>query len=47
VNLETRRAAAMPDATLERLEALKQAHSALPCPAGLSRSMGLRAGKLA
>ena len=46
VNLETRRAAAMPDATLQRLAALKQAHAALPRPAGLSRSMGLRAGKL-
>jgi acyl-CoA thioester hydrolase len=46
VSLETRRAAPMPDATLQRLAVLKEAHAALPRPAGLSRAMSLRAGKL-
>ena len=46
VNLETRRAAPMPDSTLQRLAELKAAHAALPRPAGLSRAMSLGAGKL-
>ncbi|HJM61310.1 MAG TPA: thioesterase family protein [Alphaproteobacteria bacterium] len=46
VNLETRRAAAMPEATLEHLATLKTEHAILPLPPGLSRKMSLTAGKL-
>ena len=45
VDLNTRRTAPMPDAVLEMLTGLKTAHAALPRPAGLSRTMGLGAGK--
>jgi acyl-CoA thioester hydrolase len=46
VNLESRRAAAMPEATLERLATLKAEHAARSLPPGLSRKMSLMAGKL-
>lgn len=45
VNLKTRRTAPMPDPVLAALATLKSAHAGLPRPAGLSRNMGLRAGK--
>ena len=45
VDLNTRRTAPMPDPVLEKLAALKASHAALPRPAGLSRTMGLTAGR--
>ena len=47
VDLETRRATPMPEATRAALAALKAAHRALPPPLGLSRAMGLAAGRFA
>ncbi len=46
VDLESRRATPMPEATRETLAALKAAHEALPPPLGLSRAMGLAAGRI-
>lgn len=44
VSLESRRAAAMPPAVLERLGRIKAAHARLDRPPGLSRKMGLAHG---
>jgi len=45
VDLNTRRTAPMPDAVLEKLATLKAGHATLARPTGLSRAMGLTAGK--
>ncbi len=47
VSLETRRAAPMPAAVLERLARIQDAHAGLPRAQGLSREMGLRRPKKA
>ena len=45
VDLESRRVTPMPEATRAALAALKAAHQALLPPLGLSRAMGLAAGR--
>ena len=45
VDLDERRAVAMPEAVLNRLADLRDSHAKLPRPKGLSRPMGLSIAK--